>query len=314
MVAKNGFIQIGQDFDASQAHVINSNTLLDLAGHEITSSLINSAFITNYAKLRIIDSGENGAIESANNNVIINNKEMVIDGGRFAGNRALTTSEEQSEERGVIYNRTNATLVINNIELYIKADYGVLNCGEMIINGGEYESDADSGAFADARYGYCITSQAGSMIINDANVTGIHGCISVNGGTAIINNAHAETHVGAKASSTYRALYIAGEVGIAGVEINGGYFKSANREALLTGNKNDGGVGALAMTTIHGGTFINGKGGTNPAVVVSNGTSGNNYGIGMMTISGGKFSSDVSGATGVTTCVQGSDGLWVVNA
>ena len=81
---------------------------------------------------------------------------------------------------------------------------------------------------------------------------------------------------------------------------------------MLTGNKNDGGIGALAMSTIHGGTFINGKGGTNPAVKVSGGTT--NYGLGMMTITGGKFSSNVSGATGVETCVQGDDGLWVVNA
>ena len=84
-------------------------------------------------------------------------------------------------------------------------------------------------------------------------------------------------------------------------------------EALLTGNKNDGGVGALAMTTICGGIFINGKGSTNPAVKVSGGAPKNNYGIGMMTITEGKFSSDVAGATGVDTCTQDSDGLWVVN-
>ena len=314
IVAKKGFIQIGADFSASQHHEFADDALLDFAGHTITSSLLNNSFITNSASMRLVDSAANGGITSANNNVIVNTGNMTIDGAKLAGNRLLTSTEEQGAERGVVYNSDQGKLVINNIDLYIKADYGVLNYGQMTINGGTYNSDADSNAFSSARYGYCVSSLGGHMVINNATVSGIHGCISVSGGTGVINNAHAETRAGAKASSSYRALYIAGEVSVAGVEINGGYFKSYSMEALLTGNKSDGGVGALAMSTIHGGTFINGKGGSEPAVKVSGGAAGNNYGIGMMTITGGKFSSNVTGATGVVSCVQGTDGLWVVNA
>ena len=312
---KKAFIQLGADFNAAAAHINTVNAVFDFAGHTITSSLLNEALITNESTLRFVDSLSEGGIESANNNVVINHDKMVIDGGRFAGNRVLTSTEEQSVERGVVYNAEGATLVVNDIDLYIKADYGLLNYGNMTVNGGDYLSDADSSAFASARYGYCITSNGGHMTLNNANVSGIHGCISVGGGDAIINDAHAETRKGTTAkTSPFRALYIAGEVEAANVEIRGGYYKSVTMEAILTGNNSDGGVGAYASSTIFGGTFINGKGGTNPAIKVANTTTWSYYGLGSTKIYGGSFSSDVSGAIGVETCVQGEDGLWVVNA
>ena len=345
--SKKAYLQLGANFSVEKTFVISYKALFDFAGFTVSSTYVgttndafaeavngmdaefeyvNSPFIHNKNALTFVDSKQNGGVTSANNLVVLNEGSLLINGGRFESTAMIHkyysgegTSEAQDDymsglgiKRGVIRNEKDANCIINNCSLATSSDYGVYNKGDITINGGSFVSTSNS--TNGTAYAYCVSSGGGEMVINGGDVTGQHGAIAVNGGTAVINNVHSETKKGTNAKGYYRALYVAGEVGVAGVEINGGYFKSYNMEALLTGNKNDGGVGALAMTNIHGGTFVNGLGGANPAVKVSGGAAGNNYGIGMMTIDGGKFSSNVSGASGVKTCVQGEDGLWVVNA
>ena len=343
--AKKKYIQLGADFEINSSNTVESDMLFDFNGHTVTTTLtstigsefvaavdamdegftfVNRPFIRNSANLIVTDTDSDGGIVSANNNIIINEGKLTVNGGSFKSTCMLhkyfsgvgTTDEQDTYmaslgyKRGILHNVDKGTMIINNIDLETPADYGLLNCGVATINGGNFVSTSNS--TNNTAYSYCISSK-NNITINGGNVVGQHGCICVNGGTGVINDVNAETKKGTPSSGYYRALYVAGEVAVAGVEVNGGFFKSYNMEALLTGNKSDGGVGALAMTTINNGTFINGLGGTNPAVKVSGGTAGNNYGIGMMTIKGGSFSSDVSGATGVITCTQVGD-LWIVNA
>jgi prepilin-type N-terminal cleavage/methylation domain-containing protein len=306
------FLQLGADFAVSAKHVFNYDALFDFAGYTLTSSLVNESFIYNNAKMRIIDSGTDGGIVSDNNHVVYNKNTMTIDGGRFSGNRILLNAEKNDHDRGVIYNAERATMTINDAYVFVKTDFAVLNEGYLTVNGGNYVSEAE--AKNSLAYGYCVSSYGGKMTINGGSITGVHGCIGINAGEAEINDVHAETVKGG--GNSYRALYIAGERDRVSVNINGGYFKSYRMEAASIGNNSDGGLGRLATAVISGGTFINGSSSATPAIKIINSdwTTSSNYGLGEATIYGGKFSSDVSGANGVVSCVQGTDGLWVVNA
>lgn len=303
--ASKGFIQIGSNFNATQAHTFGFNSLIDFAGHTIESSLMKAAFITNNAKMRLIDSKSGGGINSTNNNLIINKGTLTIDGGRFAGNREYTIGEATAEgfaSRGVIHNVPNATLTINGITLYTKTDFGVLNYGTTTINGGTYTSHSETNGSTNGsrRYSYTVTSYAGNIIINNATVNGVHGGIGINGGKGTVNNA---TVVMDTSKNSFYALYIAGSNDVVEATINGGTFNpGSNGKCLYVGNQGDGGLGRVAVTTVNGGTF-------NGGIYVSESS---NYGLGILKVNGGTFAFNPSSylAEGHTATQDGN--TWVV--
>ena len=77
------------------------------------------------------------------------------------------------------------------------------------------------------------------MEVNGGEIYGIQGALAISGGTAVINDVHCETEEGNPKS--FYALYIAGEYSGNSVIVNGGTFIGGYRNAVLVGNKNDGG-------------------------------------------------------------------------
>lgn len=296
---------------------------------------VNSPFITNNSILTFTstDESEAGGITSNGNVVLLNNASLVINNGFisstlqlhkfYSGRGAYNAKKDPSTwdlsneqntyrgnlnatiYRGVIRNMSNGNLTINNVYLYTKSDYGVYSLGKATINGGTFNSDSSS---ANGGYAYCVTN-VGEMTINNAVIRGDHGGLAGNDGKLVINN------VDTKAKQFY-GLYAAGEVGYSSCEINNGRFESEAQSAVLVGNSSDGGNGLPASVTINNGLFIGGinnKGVQLAAVRASEVKGGGTYGLGFITIYGGKYNTDVSGANGVKTCTQGSDGYWVVN-
>ncbi len=340
VAAKKEFIQLGADFTDANSYTLDSKAIVDFAGHTISATAIgtsqadlaaaidamdpdfefvNTPFFLNKSNLTLVNTASTvGGIVSANNLVVYNKGTLEIASAKLAGNLQIHaymsgegTSEAQDNyrnalgiKRGVIHNEADAQLLIKSVDLYTKSDYGVLNWGNATINGGVFNSDS---SHTTGGYAYCVTNNK-DMVINNATVNGTHGGIGGNAGTLIINN------VTAKAKNFY-GLYAAGEVGVASCIVNNGSFESEKQSAVLVGNSSDGGAGLPADVTINNGIF---KGstvsGSNPAVKISKQQGGGTYGLGFVTINGGKFNSNVSSANGVHTCVQGEDGLWVVNA
>ena len=313
--AGKGYLELGADFAVENPFAITRNSIFDFAGHRITSEDLDAAVLTNRAELTIIDTGENGGITSSSDMLVQNKGKMTINGGKFVGTNDWLSTEAQAKvnDRGVISNSEEGTLLIKDVDVEVAHDFAILNAGQTTIDYCNVVSTAES--YSGYAYGYAVSSYGGMLTLNGGDIQGVHGCVGINAGEAEINDVHAETVVGL--GNSYRALYIAGERDKVNVQINGGYFKSYRMEAASIGNNSDGGLGRLATAEIHGGTFINGKAfDTQPAIKIINRdwSTGANYGIGEAMIDGGKFSSDVTGAHGVVTCVKGEDGLWVVNA
>ena len=120
--------------------------------------------------------------------------------------------------------------------------------------------------------------------------------MAIAGGTADIYDGDFSTvpcvNNPAHTTTSFYALYVAGESFENMATVYGGNFHAAYREAVHIGNSNpapDSGAGKSSIVLIKGGTFTGGTlGGT--AVVVEN----TDNAVGAASITGGTFSSDVS--------------------
>lgn len=227
----------------------------------------------------------------------------------------MTFSETQGSS---IYNE--GTVVLNGAT--INSSYyaiGQQSTGTLTINDGSVLTSIASNALTldgtgqDIGFAYTVSS-SGTIEINEAEIYGIQGAISIIGGSATLNNGvHSETtiHVfemvpadftsfyndhlktgnnGHNTSELHYGLYVAGERASDDNPkciVNGGEYISNDKSAIFVGNTADGGAGATAYAWIYGGTFTSPEG---KAVISASPEDG--YGQGILEIAGGRYSSD----------------------
>ena len=186
-----------------------------------------------------IESGKIVAIDTNGGAAIWNNANLTINGGTFVAEHVGASSDQFGP--GCVYND-----------------------GTLTINGGTFMS-------ANKRT-YAIVSKAGTVTITPADgknvtISGAHGGLGIDGGTAIING-------GSYASDDYYGLYVSNDAGTADVTVNGGTF-TGNKYSVLIGS--DGSSSVTSTLKINGGTF------DMPIHAQENTTDG------AIVISGGKF-------------------------
>ena len=272
-----------------------NEVILDLAGYTITYATTQNVLITNNGTFTINDSDGQGTFD-VGRGVLTNKGHAVINGGKY--------TSKIKEGNGTILLNNGGTMIVNDCYIYDNWNYAIANsAGTTIINDCEIHSISMSDVEGYVSYAYAVKSAGGHMEVNGGEIYGIQGALAISGGTAVINDVHCETEEGNPKS--FYALYIAGEYSGNSVIVNGGTFIGGYRNAVLVGNKNDGGIGAPAAAVFNGGTFTGAEG--SPAVVVSDGGD-NDYGRGMLQVTGGDYSSDMAGycAYGYT-CVREGD-------
>ena len=270
-----------------------NEVILDLAGYTVTYATTDNGLITNNGSLTINDSSKGRGAFDVERRLLTNNGYAVINGGKY-------TSHSKTGGT-ILFNEIAGTLIVNDCYIYDFWNFAIANGGgTVIINGGEIHSISSNEI---SGWCYAVRNEAGHMEVNGGEIYGIQGALAISGGTAVINDVHCETEEGNPKS--FYALYIAGEYSGNSVIVNGGTFIGGYRNAVLVGNKNDGGIGAPAAAVFNGGTFTGAEG--SPAVVVSDGGD-NDYGRGMLQVTGGDYSSDMAGycAYGYT-CVREGD-------
>ena len=232
---------------------------LDLNGHSVETGLKQEGrhyyFIDNYGTFTLKDSAGGGSVTARG----IENLEggsMTIESG--------TVTACDTNGGAAIWNV--GSLVVNGGTL--KATYagsasdkygaGCLNnSGTATINGGTFDS-------VNLRT-YAIIS-TGSITIEDADVTGAHGGLAVDGGTAIVNG-------GSFTSTEYYGLYVSNDAAKAGVSVNGGTFEGKTTAVWIGSDVNSSVDSRIEIT---GGTFVNGLKVQNnvedPGIVITGGT------------------------------------------
>lgn len=213
-----------------------------------------------------IESGKIVAIDANGGAAIWNKANLTINGGTFVAEHVGASSDKYGP--GCVYNE-----------------------GTLTINGGTFMS-------ANKRT-YAIVSKAGTVTITPADgknvtISGAHGGLGIDGGTAIING-------GSYASDDYYGLYVSNDAGTADVTVNGGTF-TGNKYSVLIGS--DGSSSVTSTLKINGGTF------DMPIHAQENTTDG------AIVISGGKFKFKVDDkyfANGfVCSGNPGADGYYTV--
>ncbi|MEG0229266.1 MAG: hypothetical protein RR640_01545, partial [Oscillospiraceae bacterium] len=100
-------------------------------------------------------------------------------------------------------------------------------------------------------------TNGGKMIINDATIRGIQGALATYTGELYVYDGHYSTQW--NDTTSYYALYIAGEAGNSKGYIYGGHYSSPQYAAYI-GNDGDGGIYADANVIIYNGEFVGKKG------------------------------------------------------
>ena len=266
---------------------VNQNIELNMDEHHIT---VDAGFvgrpIKNYGTLTVTG---NGVIDSSASNTggygaIDNYGTLTIKNGTYTGS--------VNADGASIKNRPDCTLIIEN-GTFNGAVTAVYNEGTTKIYNGLFDCRSCSSC-NNGSWGYTIQShknisgQSPKLYFYNGTVVGVQGAFSSSAGYTEIRNGSFETvscekHSGG--TSTFYALYVAGEDEDVKCVVYDGTFKSVYRTAVLIGNDNtngDGGINANATSEIKGGTFIAPKG--VPAITGATNT-------GNPVISGGTFSS-----------------------
>ena len=229
---------------------------LDLDGKTISvPSDFTGRPIKNEGILTITGNGvvDSSMSESGGYGAVDNYGTLTIENGTFRGSLRASGA--------AVKNRSGATLTING-GVYEKATASVYSEGALIVNGGTFIT---TGCSSDSEFWSYTINSLGTLVFNNGTVTGVQGALAISAGTGTINGGSFETvpctsHP--SGSTTFYALYVAGEVGAATATINGGTFTSCYRVAALIGNDNtngDGGINAKATVNIYGGTFRSGS-------------------------------------------------------
>ena len=283
LINGGGTVTLTKDYDLGTSYLTvpsGVDVTLNLDGHTISSAVDEGTqaasgnwtydgVITNYGTLTI----EGGSVNATHGTAVLNYGTLTIESGEF-----------------------------------YSAEFAAFdNFGMATVKGGKFISDSASGVSPHYKYAFC--NQAGTLTVDNAEVTGVHGCMGFNAGTVTVNDANVYTHQrNDKQGTNYRALYVAGERGIVKVTINGGSFTSGYNKmpALLTGNSNDGGYKLPAMVTINGGTFT---GSDENKTALKHAKD-----LGEIVVNGGTFSSDVQSYVAVGKSVSKTENGYEVKA
>ena len=211
----------------------------------------------------VIKSGKIVAVDANGGAAIWNLADLTIEGGTFEAKYEGTSSDDYGP--GCVYSE-----------------------GTVLVTGGAFES-------ANKRT-YAFVSKTGSVTITPAggktvNISGAHGGLGIDGGTAIING-------GNYSSSEYYGLYVSNDSRGANVTVNDGSFTGKDYSVWIG---SDGENPVDSTLTINGGTF------DKPINEQENAA-------GKLKVTGGRFSSDPSAyvAEGYITLVNG-DGTFTVS-
>lgn len=244
------------------------NVTIDLNGHSITVSERESGrhyyAIDNYGDLKIRDSKHGGTIMARGIENLSSGK-LTVESGKIIA--------QDSNGGAAIWNE--GELIINGGQfetLYVGKPsdmYGagcLNNSGKVVINNGTFNSVN--------RRTYSIIS-TGEIKVESANVTGAHGGIAIDSGTGIING-------GSFTSSEYYGLYVSndgmGNPEEARVTVNDGNFTGKNYSVWIGSDVNNP---VTSTIQIKGGVY------NNPLSVQNNVTLVN--GIRGIIVSGGIF-------------------------
>ena len=272
---------IGDISDMTTAEVAaNQNITLDLNGHSIATA-VNSGSgtatrhyyaIDNYGKFTLKDSVGTGKIE-ARGIENLENGVMTIDGAKIvaidANGGAAIWNEATLEFKSGTLEATYSGAAVGN------AGPGCLN------NRGT--AHIYSGTFTDASVRCYAICNFGDLTIEDATVSGVHGALTCDTGTLVVNG-------GSYTASNYYGLWITNDGNRTDVTVNGGNFQGgATGRNAIRASVDDGKQDVSDATIrITGGTFT-GYGTSAAAVAMNKSNSAHSWG---MAISGGTFSTE----------------------
>ena len=209
----------------------------------------------------VIESGTIVAIDTNGGAAVWNKADLTINGGVFKAEYEGTSSDFYGP--GCVYSE-----------------------GTVLVTGGAFES-------ANKRT-YAFVSKTGSVTITPAggktvNISGAHGGLGIDGGTAIING-------GNYSSSEYHGLYVSNDSREANVTVNDGSFTGKNYSVWIGSDvKNP----VDSTLTINGGTF-------NKPINEQNNAAGK------LKVTGGTFSSDPSAYVAEGYGVKNENGVYTV--
>ena len=210
----------------------------------------------------VIESGTIVAIDTNGGAAVWNKADLTINGGVFKAEYEGTSKDSYGP--GCVYSE-----------------------GTVLVTGGAFES-------ANKRT-YAFVSKTGSVTITPAggktvNISGAHGGLSIDGGTAIING-------GNYSSSEYYGLYVSNDSREANVTVNDGSFTGKNYSVWIGSDvKNP----VDSTLTINGGTF-------NKPINEQNNAAGK------LKVTGGSFSSDPSEYVADGYIARENNGKYVVS-
>lgn len=276
-------IPAGQHIEVADGQTVT----VDFNGHRfIKEDNAANAPIENYGILTLTDTTADrlGGI-SGENRCVNNYNDLTILGGTY------TTT---STSGGTAIRNCNAESVLLVEDCTVSAGfYAVYNYGTATINGGKFENHSCSTCHR-PNFAYTFSSE-GTLYVHGGEIHGVQGALSICGGYAEIYDgtfyAHAcelDSHPeGSVGSSTFYALYVAGEEKEAQCVVYGGDFTSEGKVAAIrVGNSLDGGKKLPANADVKGGSFTATVEGV-PALLVDDA-------IGDAVVSGGTFSTEVS--------------------
>ena len=208
------------DISASPLTVDKDVTIYIPAGSTLTTSTAVGYFLDNdiYYGVHV---AEGATLTLSGTGTIAGNKNpLVVDGNLIVDGITITTTRTDSGTAIYVYPGGSVTYNAN----IQSANLGIENYGSAVVNGGTILSNSYKLG------GYAIRS-TGNITINGGYIEGAKGALGIGdedpypGGTAVINGG--EFVVPAATDDDHYAYY-ALAVGNANVEINGGYFWSAN--------------------------------------------------------------------------------------
>lgn len=154
------------------------------------------------------------------------------------------------------------------------------NSGTLNLNGGTISSKGCAQCDPN-NYQYAVISTAGKVTVTDANITGVHGAMSVRGGSATISGGTFSTVACSTHGDTaaYYPLYMNGNAAT-DVDISEGTFTGASRSAVYVNASDDRNSidldvsgGTFSITSpIEGFTALYSTGASNSTVDVTGGT------------------------------------------